>query len=65
MSGKHIASGELRAILHHLQQDILSIAAYERYIPQVDDQSAALQLLTSAGPGILQLGDPRRNKRSF
>ena len=65
MSGKHVASRELRAVLHHLHQDVLSIPTYERYIAEVDDQSAPLQSLAGTRPGTFHFGGPWGNKRPF
>jgi hypothetical protein len=48
--GENAATREFRAILHQSQKSFFALAADHRGIAQVDDKSAALEILCCAQP---------------
>ena len=65
MFREHICASEFRALFHQFRKRLLAIRTDERYVPEIDDQLAALQLLSRAFEGTLNFSGPRRDQLAF
>jgi hypothetical protein len=65
LPGKYALASESRALIHQIQQSVLTLLAYMSHISYVDHELAAPKLGTGSIPRPSKLCNPWRNQLAF